>query len=138
MSVYTGTIKVSTRPDDVVDITPDVTDIIAGSKLRTGIACLFVTGSTGSVTTIEYEPGLQADMKKALDRLFPKNIPYQHHLRWGDGNGHSHIRASFLGPCLTVPFTDKRLELGTWQQIVFVEHDVRSRTREILVRLIGE
>jgi secondary thiamine-phosphate synthase enzyme len=99
---------------------------------------VFVPGSTGAVTTIEYESGLVSDFWRTTERLFPSNIEYRHNLRWGDGNGHSHIRASFLGPSLTVPVENGSLDLGTWQQIVFVELDNRGRHREITVQIVGD
>jgi len=99
---------------------------------------VFVPGSTGALTTIEYEPGLIHDFPAALERIVPRNIRYEHERRWHDGNGHSHVRASILGPSLTVPFTNGKLALGTWQQIVFVELDVRPRTRELVVQIVGE
>ena len=99
---------------------------------------MFVPGATGAVTTIEYEPGLLQDMPDALDRLFPRDIPYQHQLRWHDGNGHSHVRASFIGPSVTVPFKGNKLILGTWQQIVFLELDNSARRRRVIVQIVGE
>lgn len=122
----------------MVDITDRVQHVLSNAKLSKGIAFLFVPGSTGALTTIEYEPGLLSDFPTALERLVPKGIPYEHEKRWHDGNGHSHIRASLLGPDLTVPFKDRKLLLGTWQQIVFVELDVRPRSRTVLVQLMGE
>jgi len=106
--------------------------------MRSGVAVLFVPGSTGAITTIEYEPGLLADLPIALERLAPKDASYEHEKRWHDGNGHSHIRASTIGPDLSVPFRDKKLTLGTWQQIVFLELDVRPRDRTVIVQLVGE
>ena len=123
---------------DIVDITPHVQKAVRRSKLANGIACVFVPGATGAITTIEYEPGLLEDLPAALDRLFPRDITYQHQLRWHDGNGHSHVRASFLGPSLTVPFSDSQLILGTWQQIVFLELDNSARSRNVIVQLVGE
>jgi secondary thiamine-phosphate synthase enzyme len=123
---------------DIVDITGYVQKAIKKSRLKDGIACVFVPGATGAVTTIEYESGLLQDMPDALDRLFPRDIQYQHQLRWHDGNGHSHVRASFIGPSLTVPFKDEKLILGTWQQIVFLELDNSARRRKIIVQLLGE
>ena len=102
-----------------------------------GIACVFVSGSTAAVTTVEFEPGLVKDLQEAMERLYPKGIEYEHHLRWGDGNGHSHVRASMLGPSLVVPFKGGELMLGTWQQIVLMELDVRARSRDIVVQVIG-
>jgi secondary thiamine-phosphate synthase enzyme len=97
-----------------------------------------VPGSTGALTTIEYEPGLLHDLPTALERVAPRETSYEHDKRWHDGNGHSHVRASILGPSLTVPFEDGKLILGTWQQIIFIELDVRARTRDLVVQIIGE
>lgn len=130
-------LKTSAR-DEVVDITEKVRDIVSKSKIKEGLACVFVAGSTAAVTTVEHEPGLVADMKDAMDRLYPKSIEYEHHRRWGDGNGHSHVRASFVGPSLTVPIVDGDLKLGTWQQIVFLEFDNKPRTRDITVQIVGD
>jgi len=99
---------------------------------------VFVAGSTGGVTTIEYEPGLEEDFSRLLEKIAPSNLPYNHDKRWGDGNGFSHVRASLLGPSLTVPFADGRLSLGTWQQIVFVDFDNRPRVRTIVLQFLGE
>ena len=126
------------REGDIVDITSQVQGAVAKSRLNDGIACVFVPGATGAVTTIEYEPGLLEDLPDALDRLFPRDITYQHQLRWHDGNGHSHVRAAMIGPSITVPFKDKRLILGTWQQIVFLELDNSARQRSITVQMVGD
>ncbi len=123
---------------DIIDITPMVQSIVDRSGIRNGMALVFVIGSTGAVTTIEYEPGLKKDLPAALERLFPKSIPYEHEKTWHDGNGHSHIRASFLKPDLCVPIVDGTLVLGTWQQIVFVELDVRERKRRVAVQVMGD
>lgn len=123
--------------DEIIDVTDKVQEAVAGSKVKDGLACVFVVGSTAAVTTVEHEPGLVADMREAMDRLYPKGADYDHHRRWGDGNGHSHIRASFVGPSLTVPVVDGRLLLGTWQQIVFMEFDNKPRTRELAVQVVG-
>ena len=134
-----GTISLKTNArDEVVDITGKVQSIVGNSSIKTGLVCVFVVGSTAAVTTVEHEPGLVADMHEAMDRLYPKDIEYEHHNRWGDGNGHSHIRASFIGPSLTVPVSGGKLMLGTWQQIVFLELDVRPRTREVTVQMVGD
>ena len=139
MSTAGGTITLRTAADDeVVDVTGKVQDIVSKSKVRNGLACVFVAGSTAAVTTVEHEPGLVADLHDALERLYPKGIEYEHHQRWGDGNGHSHVRASFVGPSLTVPVADGKLVLGTWQQIVFMEFDNKPRTRELIVQIVGE
>ncbi|MBE0519403.1 MAG: YjbQ family protein [Thermoplasmata archaeon] len=139
MTAFSNRIELQTQAhDDIIDITERVQGIVTESRISDGLVCVFVAGSTAAVTTIEYEPGLVIDMHKAMDRLYPKDEEYEHHNRWGDGNGHSHVRASFVGPSLTVPVEDGRLVLGTWQQIVFIELDVRPRTREIVVKVLGE
>jgi secondary thiamine-phosphate synthase enzyme len=139
MAVVTERIPVKTGGEvDIVDLTDDVEKIVENSGLRKGIVTVFVPGSTGALTTIEYEPGLLHDLPQALERIAPRDMVYEHEKRWHDGNGHSHVRASILGPGLTVPFEDGKLTLGTWQQIVFVELDVRSRTRDLVVQIIGE
>jgi secondary thiamine-phosphate synthase enzyme len=139
MAAANGTIRLKTSArDEIIDITGKVQEVVSESKLKSGLACVFVAGSTAAVTTVEYEPGLVADMHEALDRLYPKDKDYEHHQRWGDGNGHSHVRASMVGPSLTVPVVDGQLLLGTWQQIVFMEFDNKPRTREIAVQIVGE
>lgn len=132
-------IMISTKGDGhVIDITEQVTGIVAGSGIGEGLVLVFVPGSTGAVTTIEYEDGLVHDMKDAMERLFPRDADYLHDQKWNDGNGHSHVRASFIGPSLTVPVSGGRPMLGTWQQIIFMDLDTRSRRRELLVRVMGE
>ena len=111
---------------------------MAETKLKNGIVTVFVPGSTGALTTIEYEPGLLKDFPNMLERIAPKNLVYEHEKRWHDGNGHSHVRASLIGPSLTVPFANGRLTLGTWQQIIFMELDVRSRARNLILQIMGE
>lgn len=139
MAVVTDEIRVSTRGHtDVVDVTRQVQRCVENSKLRDGIVTVFVLGSTAGVTTIEYEPGLCRDIKDAFERLAPSGAEYEHHRRWGDDNGHSHIRAALLGPSLTIPFSAGALRLGTWQQIVLVDFDTRARERELIVQMIGE
>ncbi len=136
---YSGTISISTKGEtDIINITEDVSKIVKSSEIKNGIGCVFVPGATGAITTIEYEPGLLQDLPKALERLFPKGIEYRHEQTWHDGNGHSHIRASMIGPSLTVPIKNGKLILGTWQQIVFLELDVRKREREIVVQVVGD
>jgi len=122
----------------MIDITHAVEETVNKSGLNTGICTVFCTGSTGSITTIEYEDGLLKDFPEAMERLAPIDAVYEHHLRWRDGNGHSHIRASILGPSLTIPFVNGRLTLGTWQQITFVDFDNKPRGRKLEVVLIGE
>jgi len=129
---------VSRGEGDMIDLTRDVQKALASSDVRDGIVTLFVAGSTGAITTIEYEPGLLHDFPAMLERVVPKNIFYEHERRWHDGNGHSHVRAALIGPSLTVPFKDQRLTLGTWQQIVFVELDIRGRNREIILQMLGD
>ena len=126
------------REGEIIDITDRTQRVVESSRMRSGVAVLFVPGSTGAITTIEYEPGLLADLPIALERLAPKDASYEHEKRWHDGNGHSHIRASTIGPDLSVPFRDKKLTLGTWQQIVFLELDIRPRDRTVIVQLVGE
>ncbi len=123
---------------DIIDITPQVERQIAEAKVNSGTVTLFVAGSTAGITTIEFESGLVADFQDMWERNVPKNIPYNHDRRWGDGNGYSHIRASLLGASLAVPFHDKRLTLGTWQQIVVVDFDNRPRSREVILQVMGE
>ena len=139
MTVITDSIEMRTDGEvQLVDVTPQVQASLARSGLSDGIMCVFNPGSTGSLTTIEYEPGLVKDMPKALERLFPEGITYHHDETWHDGNGHSHVRASMLGPGLTVPFTKGRLTLGTWQQIVFIELDNKPHHRSLVVQMVGE
>ncbi|MEM2106325.1 MAG: secondary thiamine-phosphate synthase enzyme YjbQ [Candidatus Bathyarchaeia archaeon] len=139
MVVVTRRISVETKGEvDMIDLTDSVENAVGDSGLRNGIVTVFIPGSTGALTTIEYESGLLRDFPAALERLFPKGIGYEHERRWHDGNGHSHVRASMLGPSLTVPFINSRLTLGTWQQIVLVELDIRPRKREIIVQIVGE
>lgn len=137
--VITKTITVSTRGNcDIINITEQVQKQVSEAGLDSGIVTVFVAGSTAGVTTIEYEPGLISDLKKMWDRLVPEDIPYSHDERWGDGNGYSHVRASLLGASLVVPFSDKKLSLGTWQQIVLIDFDNRARTRQIVLQVMGE
>ena len=139
MNVVTEHISISTRGNvDILDITDDVSGLLKKSNFRSGIVTVFVHGSTAALTTIEYEPGLIEDMKRMLEHVAPQGIEYKHNLRWGDGNGHSHIRASLLGPSITVPFQDSSLMLGTWQQIVFIDLDNRPRSRDIIVQIMGD
>jgi secondary thiamine-phosphate synthase enzyme len=128
----------STKEGDMIDLTDDVQRALESTDVKDGVVTVFVAGSTGAVTTIEYEPGLLHDFPAMLERVAPKNMYYEHEMQWHDGNGHSHVRASLIGPSLTVPFKNQRLTLGTWQQIVFVELDARSRNREIILQILGE
>lgn len=128
----------TTGQGDIRDITTDVTAALKSSRLADGIATVAVIGSTAAITTIEFEPGAVADFNRLLEGLAPREATYAHHERWGDDNGSSHLRAALLGPSLTVPFSSAELALGTWQQVVLVECDTRSRMREVVVQLIGE
>lgn len=137
--IKTKWIEINTKgKDDVIDITDDVEEVIAAARVTEGIVTVFVHGSTASVTTIEYEPGLIKDVKELGERIAPSGITYAHDQTWHDGNGHAHLRASTIGPSLTIPIEDGRMTLGTWQQIVVIDHDIRPRTREIVVQVIGE
>ena len=123
---------------DIVDVTDKIASLIAESGAESGIATIFVVGSTASISTIEYEPALTEDMKDRLDELVPSDLKSRHSETWGDDNGFSHIRATLMGPGITVPFADKQLVLGTWQQIVVIDHDNRPRSRKVFVQVIGE
>ncbi len=139
MGVYFEEINIKTRGEgDIVNITDDIQEIVKKSNLKDGIVCVFVPGSTGSVTTIEYEPGLKQDFPKALDKIAPKNEYYKHHETWHDDNGRSHVKASLMGPGITIPLKNEKIIHGTWQQIVFVELDTRNRSRNIIVQIVGE
>ena len=139
MVVVSKEIKINSKGEnDLIDITNDAAKILQESKINSGIVTIFVSGSTGALTTIEFEPGLEKDFTAMLERIAPKNIEYGHEQMWHDGNGHSHVKASLVGPSVTIPFRDGELLLGTWQQIVFVELDTRSRNRTLIVQIIGE
>jgi secondary thiamine-phosphate synthase enzyme len=133
--------QISLRPSghrDMHDITDQVARIVESAGIRTGIAHVFNIGSTGALGTIEFEPGLERDLPELLDRLIPPSRDYGHEEAWNDGNGHSHLQATWLGPDLTVPITNGRLALGTWQQIFHLECDIKPRQRQIVVTVIGE
>ena len=137
-TVFQDEIPVKTRGElDVVDITDQVRRLVAGSGISNGLAHLFVAGSTAAFTTIEFEPGAVSDLKDAFSRLAPKEMEYAHNKRWGDGNGHSHVRAAMMGPDITVPVRDGDILLGTWQQIILVEFDTRSRNRKAHLTVVG-
>ena len=139
MAVESHVIEVRTRGfADVVDISDKVQDAVSKGTIDSGLACVFVSGSTGGVTTIEYEPGLVEDLKAAFERLASERSEYHHNERWGDGNGFSHVRAALLGPSVTVPVSGRELQLGTWQQIVFIDFDNRARSRRLSVTVVGE
>jgi secondary thiamine-phosphate synthase enzyme len=131
--------EIATRSQgDCHDITGAVAAAVAESNCAAGVATVFVVGSTAGITTIEYEPGAVADLNRLFEELAPRAADYRHHLRWGDDNGSSHVRAALLGPSLAVPFVNAELTLGTWQQIILIEFDTRPRRREIVIQIIGE
>lgn len=139
MTITSNLIKIHSRDEnDMIDLTEKISDFVKKSGISNGIVTVFVSGSTGSIITIEYEPGLIKDFPEMLNRIAPRDLDYGHEKMWHDGNGHSHVKASIVGPSLTVPFNDGQLCLGTWQQIVFVELDTRSRNRDLILQIIGE
>lgn len=139
MRVLTEYLSVKTRGEgQILDITKDVQMAVQKSGLRNGVVTVFMPGSTGAITTIEYESGLLVDFPAMLERIAPKNVSYEHEKMWHDGNGHSHVRSSLIGPSLTVPLVDGKLTIGTWQQIVLVELDNRPRTRKLVLQMMGE
>jgi secondary thiamine-phosphate synthase enzyme len=139
MAVSTHQLEFQTGGDaEMQDITQAVAKVITSSGLQDGIVAVFCPGSTGAVTTIEFESGALSDLRRLFDEIAPKNREYEHNRRWGDGNGHSHVRAALLGPSLTIPLVNGRLTLGTWQQIIHVDFDNRPRRRTIIVQIVGE
>jgi len=137
--VVTKKISLQTKGNcDIIDITPKVEQQVAETDINNGTATLFVAGSTAGISTIEFESGVLSDFQSMWERNIPQNIPYNHDRRWGDGNGYSHVRASLLGASLVIPFNDKRLTLGTWQQIVLVDFDNRPRSRQIILQIMGD
>ena len=139
MAVLTKRIQIKSKGEtDIIDITDKTSQAIKESKIKNGLVTVFVSGSTAAVTTIEYEPGLRYDFPEMLSRVAPKDIEYKHDNTWHDGNGHSHVRASLIGPSLTIPIVEGNMSLGTWQQIVLLEMDTRPRDRNLILQLIGE
>ncbi len=137
--IATSRIELDSRGEcDIIDITPQVDKALAESGIDSGTATVFITGSTAGITTIEYEPGLISDLKAMWERVVPRDIPYDHDRRWGDGNGYSHVRASLLGASIVIPFTGKKLSLGTWQQLVVIDFDNRPRSRQVVIQIMGE
>ena len=135
---YSETISLSTKGfTDIIDVTPNVSSIVKQSGIKDGLVTVFCPGSTGAVTAIEYEPGVLRDLQKAIEKLVPSNIPYDHDRRWGDGNGFSHVRAALMKPSLTIPLIQGRLTLGTWQQIVFIDFDNKARNRSLIVQVLS-
>jgi secondary thiamine-phosphate synthase enzyme len=139
MVVYHKEISINSKGEnDIIDITKDVQEVIFESGLKEGICLVFVPGSTGTISTIEYEPGLKIDFPEILNKIVPKNKEYKHHETWHDDNGRGHCKATLMGPSLTIPFQNKNILHGTWQQIIFMELDTRSRNRNLIVQLVGE
>lgn len=138
MVIYSSSIPVKTTGSlDIINISPQVEEFVSGHAICNGSAVLFIAGSTAGLTTIEFEQGAVNDLRRAIERIVPENIVYEHDARWGDGNGYAHVRAALLGPSLTIPVKDGKLFLGTWQQIVLCDFDNRPRTRKIVIQLQG-
>jgi len=139
MSIYRRILNIKTKGEcDIIDLTSDIRKIVKDSNINTGLVNIFCPGSTCAISTIEYEPGLLKDLPMILERIAPKNIEYEHHKRWGDFNGHSHVRATLIKSSLTIPIEKNDLIVGTWQQIIFIELDVRPRNRRVIVTVYGE
>jgi secondary thiamine-phosphate synthase enzyme len=139
MPVVTATIELNTSGDaDIRDITRQLADAVTNSGLTNGTVTVFCPSATSAVTTLEYESGCVSDLQRLFDEIAAPARHYAHNARWGDGNGHSHVRAALLGPSLTVPFVDGRLTLGTWQQVIYVDFDNRSRQRRLVAQIIGD
>jgi secondary thiamine-phosphate synthase enzyme len=139
MNVETRTIRFSTEGDaDIVNITDQVAVEVQATGLRAGTVTLFAPSATSALTTIEFESGCLHDLRRLFDEIVDPQRHYAHNARWGDGNGHAHVRAALLGPSLTIPFVNGQLTLGTWQQVVFVDFDNRARRRELVVQVMGE
>jgi len=139
MPVKTGNISLNTHGNtDICDITRELERLVTESGLKSGTLTVFCPSSTSGLTTVEFEPGAVADLKRMFEELAPSTRDYKHEATWHDGNGHSHMRASLLGPSLTIPFVERTLTLGTWQQVVYVDFDIRPRRRELVVQMVGE
>lgn len=139
MKVVSDTIKLQTQGEgDMIDMTSQLSNIVKESKIKNGTVTIFVSGSTAAVTTIEYESGLIHDFPEMLSRIVPKNLEYEHDNTWHDGNGHSHVRSSLIGPNITIPIIHGKLTLGTWQQVVLLEMDTRSRNRTVILQIMGQ
>ena len=139
MAVASRNIQIKTsRENDIIDITEQTSRAVKESKMKNGIVTVFVSGSTAAITTLEYEPGLKTDFPSMLSRVAPKGIEYEHDKTWHDGNGHSYVRASLIGPSLTIPFREGQMMLGTWQQIVLIEMDAKPRERRVILQMMGE
>lgn len=139
MVTYSGEIQLETQSEpDILDITTQVEEHVKKSKIHSGLVTVFCMGSTAAITTIEYEPGLLKDLPEAMERFAPHEAVYEHHLRWQDGNGHSHVRAAIIGPSLTIPIINGKMPLGTWQQIALLELDVQPRSRKLIIQAVGD
>ena len=139
MTAVTSTIRISARGNaDIQDITAQIAECVKDAGLQNGIVCVFCPSSTSALTTIEFENGCLSDLRRVFDEIVPPEKTYQHNARWGDGNGHSHVRAAMLGASLTIPFVKTHLTLGTWQQVIFVDFDNRPRQRELVIQILGE
>ena len=139
MKVVSDTIKLQTEGEgDMIDMTSQLSNIVKESKIKNGTVTIFVSGSTAAVTTIEYESGLIHDFPEMLSRIVPKDLEYEHDNTWHDGNGHSHIRSSLIGSSITIPIIHGKLTLGTWQQVVLLEMDTRSRNRTVILQIMGQ
>ena len=139
MSVQTDEISFDTKGEvDIKDLTDRVERIVERSEIKTGLVHCFVAGATGAMSVIEFEPGLLEDFPRMLERIAPKDIEYMHHLKWNDGNGHSHVRATLIGPEVSLPVRNGKMVRGTWQRVIFIELDVRNRSRKVLVTVYGE
>ncbi|RJP31284.1 MAG: YjbQ family protein [Actinobacteria bacterium] len=139
MALHTTMLELSTQGDaDIIDITHRVQEELFNSPLSDGLVTVFVPGSTGGVITLEFEPGLVSDLKEAFERWAPRDLVYEHDRAWRDGNGHAHVRSSLIGPSLSIPFKERKLSLGTWQQIAFVDFDSRPRQRVLILQIMGE
>jgi secondary thiamine-phosphate synthase enzyme len=138
VAIFTDAIEIELKiGPDMCDITPELENLISESQIQTGNLCATMVGSTGSITTIEFEPGVVEDLKRAINSLAPPELEYEHEKAWHDGNGHSHIQAALLGPSIVLPVRNGGLRRGTWQQVVAINHDNRSRTRSVEVTIIG-
>jgi secondary thiamine-phosphate synthase enzyme len=137
--IHSGSIDLQTKGHaDMHDLTERVQAIVDEGRIQTGVATVFTPSATSALTTIEFESGALADLRRALDEIAPVDQEYEHNLRWGDGNGHSHLRAALLGPSLSIPIQEGQLTLGTWQQILFIDFDVRARSRSLVVQIVGD
>ena len=137
--IFSEKISLNTKGfTDIIDLTPQILDVLTRSKIKDGLITVFCPGSTGSVTTIEYESGVLRDLRQAIEKIVPSNISYEHDKRWGDGNGFSHVRAALMKPGLSIHLIKGKVTLGTWQQIVFIDFDNRGRKRDLVVQVVGE